>query len=64
MYRTSMLIVMAFAIFFLHGHGFARAQQTTRPTGIRAMHCKTSVVPAEDDGDDDGDDGADSGATE
>jgi len=57
MRRTTLVIAMAFAIFFLHGVSAARALHVTAKSGIRANHTKTTVVPAEDDGDDDGDDG-------
>ncbi len=63
MNRMFGLIALAFAIFFLHTAP-ARARQATAPSGISAARSKTSVVPAEDDGDDDGDDGGDSGAAE
>jgi len=56
MRRTALVIVMAFAIFFLHGVSSARALHHTTASGIRAAHGKTTVVPADDDGDDDGDD--------
>jgi len=57
MRRTALVIVMAFAVCFLHGVSAAHAVRVTAAGGIRATHSKTSVVPAEDDGDDDGDDG-------
>jgi hypothetical protein len=57
------LIVMAFAMFFLHGLP-AGAVQTGAPSAIQAARSKTAVVPAEDSGGDDGDDGDDSGGAE
>ena len=57
MRRTALVMTMAFAVFFLHGVHAARAMHMTAASGIRSTHGKTTVVPAEDDGDDDGDDG-------
>ncbi len=57
MRRTALVIGMACALYLLHGVSAAKAWHMTAASGIRATHGKTTVVPAEDDGDDDGDDG-------